>query len=160
MLYITLGYNYKEFAVHPAEFFDYECKPEWFNDKYVLRALDEIDKVMHLGGYSLCRKNDPNNTIINHTGLSNGCKSLILARMCPDLKICGDRMGDNCYPILLDMAEEQDIHISLCHNVRFDRDFTAYVTNIDKVVHGAVELRKVKWECQDTGRVEYVFPED
>ena len=51
---------------------------------------------------------------ISPVQLSTGCKALILAYEVNEV-IYATRMGDNCVPLLLDMAEKKDVHIMLRH---------------------------------------------
>ena len=52
---------------------------------------------------------------ISPRDLSTGCKALLILLNEPETIVSGDRMGDNCYPLLLEMAKEKDYTITLAH---------------------------------------------
>ena len=58
---------------------------------------------------------------ISPRDLSTGCKALLILLNEPDKIVSGDRMGDNCYPVLFEMAKNADYTITLSHIIDFRR---------------------------------------
>ncbi|MBO5320627.1 MAG: DUF4869 domain-containing protein [Ruminococcus sp.] len=91
--------------------FDFNYEPEWFSDPLVRRIIGEIDKTKVIHGINLY-----NETLLglSPASLSSGSKTLILL-LKEDYIINGDRLGDNCMELLLDIAEQKDITITTSH---------------------------------------------
>ena len=101
---------------HVSEYFDAVYEQEWLDCEWSRRVIREIDKSTYVCGEYI---ESPVLGGISPRDLSSGCKALILANFMPELLISGDRMGDNCYPLLLELAEEKDLYITLCHLIDF-----------------------------------------
>lgn len=50
------------------------------------------------------------------------------------MKINGDRFGDNCIPILMELAAEKDVDITLRHIPKFPNDVPMYILNTSKTI--------------------------
>ena len=127
----------KEFESYVSQYFDEVYEPEWFSDDFVRRMIKTIDKSEVVGiGNSINIFND----ILGNfppQNLSSGCKGLILLYK-DDVKINGDRLGDNCIGLLLEISKEKDVTISLSHTPPFPDVFDAYIINTNK----RIETRK------------------
>ena len=49
-----------------------------------------------------------------------------------EVKINGDRLGDNCISLLLEISNQNNISISLSHTPPFPDTFDAYIINTKK----------------------------
>lgn len=127
----------KEFESYVSQYFDEVYEPEWFSDDFIRTIIRTIDKSEVIGeGNSI---NIFNNILGNFPpqNLSSGCKGLILLYK-DEIKINGDRLGDNCIELLLEIASKKDITISLSHTPPFPEEFHAYIINTNK----RIETRK------------------
>ncbi|MEI3139158.1 MAG: DUF4869 domain-containing protein [Lachnospiraceae bacterium] len=98
-IYIDDGWGNlpEEYESYVSDYFDDVFKPEWFSDDVVRNIIKEIDDSEVVGpGKSV---NIYNETLGNIPPqyLSSSCKGLILLYK-DDMKINGDRLGDNCVP--------------------------------------------------------------
>lgn len=125
-----------EFEGRVSAYFDEVFESDWFNDSFVKRIVNEIDDTVVVSDYVLHNKTLGN---IPPQYLSSGCKGLILLYK-EGIKISGDRLGDNCVPLLLEIAEKKDICISLAHIMRFPKEFTAMIENTGVIVHSYGEF--------------------
>lgn len=123
----------KEFESYVSQYFDEVYEPDWFSDDFVKTIIEKIDKSQVIGvGKSVNIYND----ILGNfppQSLSSGCKGLILLYK-DDVKINGDRLGDNCISLLLEISEIKDIFISLSHTPPFPDSFDAYIINTKKMI--------------------------
>lgn len=55
-------------------------------------------------------------------------------------KINGDRLGDNCIPILMELAVVKDVDITLRHIPKFPNDVEMYVVNTSKTIKSYKEF--------------------
>lgn len=138
MLYIYINSgesNNEEFEGHVSAYFDDVYEPEWFSDKRVQRIIWEIDETRVVGeGVSVNLFNEVLGNIPPQY-LSSGCKGLILL-LKDDIKINGDRFGDNCIPLLLKISSMKDVFISLSHTPKFPKKFDAVVLNNKRKITG------------------------
>lgn len=125
-----------EFEGHVSAYFDDVYEAEWFNDRFIARIIKEIDDTDVLSDYILY-----NGVLgaIPPQYLSSGCKGLILLYK-EGIKISGDRLGDNCVSLLLEIAEKRDICISLSHIMKFPKEFTARIKNTGGIIHSYREF--------------------
>lgn len=121
----------KEYKSNVSDYFDLVFDSDWLKDDYVKHLILKIDNTVvnddgtlyneHLGGIVPSR-------------LSSGVKGLILLYK-TDYKINGDRLGDNCWGSVFDIADKKDISIVLRHIPRFPSDFSAYLINEKRVIN-------------------------
>ena len=125
----------KEFESYVSDYFNDVYEPEWFKDEFVQRIIKEIDnsKVAFIGNENSI--NIYNSTLGNipPERLSSGCKGLILLYK-EDIKINGDRLGDNCIGLLLEISSKKDVTISLGHIPPFPDKFEAVIVNNDEKI--------------------------
>ena len=121
----------KEFESYVSQYFDEVYEPDWFSDDFVQTIIETIDKSKVVGGGKSV--NIYNDILGNFPpqNLSSGCKGLILLYK-EDVKINGDRLGDNCISLLLEISKIKDIFISLSHTPPFPDHFDAYIINTKK----------------------------
>ena len=126
---------------HPSDLFNNTFRPEWFEDpfvKHICKVVDNTDvnsayqMTNHLFGPVNCRI------------LSGGCKNCILAYE-TDRIVNATLIGDNCGPILVEIAAKKDLTIMLKHLFDFSRvqDFKAYIINTQQIVNSYDEYLDV-----------------
>mgnify|MGYP004560074383 FL=1 len=109
----------KDKVNYPSDYFDAMYDKSWLCSdmaKYIIKTVDKSDYVS--GEYI----ESPVFGGISPRDLSTGCKALLILLNEPDNIVSGDRMGDNCIPVLLKMATEHDYTITLSRII----DFTGY----------------------------------
>lgn len=131
MLYIRLGEFTDNCIIDVSAHFDLVKKPEWFQDnfiKYVIKGIDNTDviegeflKSPVFGGMSPDK-------------LSSGCKAVILMKMNSEYIVYATRCGDNCFPFVQELADEQDVTILLHHCPDMPDDIHAIFTDSGKEV--------------------------
>ena len=137
MLYIYIDDGWDtlpdEYECYVSDYFDDVYEPDWFSDLFVRRIIKEIDDSEVVGqGKSVNIYNEILGNIPPQY-LSSGCKALILLHK-EDIKINGDRLGDNCIGLLLEIADKKDIVISLSHIPPFPDKFNAIIVNNGKKI--------------------------
>lgn len=145
MLYIYIEEDDKslpsDYMSRVSDCFDGIYLPEWFSDPFVREMIEIIDN-------SVVEQNNTTDSInifnsvlgnIPPQNLSTGVKALILLYK-TDLKIDGDRLGDNCIPLLLRIADKKDITISLGHFPAFPDKFDAIIVNNGVKIHSDMEF--------------------
>ncbi len=111
--YLGSGYLFMEGKIsYVTDYFDAVYGPEWFDSDWVKRIVREIDKSEYIDGEYI---QSPVLGGISPRDLSSGCKALLILLNEPDKIVSGDRMGDNCYPLLFEMGKEMDLTIALSH---------------------------------------------
>lgn len=120
-----------QYESYVSDYFDDEYEDAWFEDDYVKKLIKEIDDTEML----------PDGTLYNSalggivkSQLSSGVKGLILLYK-TDCKINGDRLGDNCWKYVMEIAEKQDIYLVLRHIPELPANFSAYLENSNKIIN-------------------------
>lgn len=108
------GLELEDRIEYVSDYFDATYDANWLSSDKAKSIIREVDKSEYVDGEYI---HSPVLGGISPRDLSTGCKALLLILNNPELVVSGDRMGDNCYPILLDLAKERDITITLCHYV-------------------------------------------
>jgi hypothetical protein len=152
MLYVYIndgrGNLPDEYESYVSDYFDDVYEPEWFNDSYVQKIIREIDdsQVEVRAGKSVNIYNEYLGNI-PPSHLSSGTKGLILLYK-DDVKINGDRLGDNCIGFLLEIADKKDISIALSHTPPFPDKFEAVIVNNGE--HISTKTEFVSWKVRYT----------
>lgn len=120
-----------------SKYFDAEYEPSWFSSETAKQIIKDIDNSEYISGEYI---ESPVLGGIPPMMLSTGCKTLLLLLNEPELIVSGDRMGDNCFPWLLRIAEKRDITITLSHSVELMEPFEIYSIRSDKVIKTNLEL--------------------
>lgn len=116
MLNIIIESNYEETCKRLPNrisnvrgYFDTSYEPEWFDDEFVRKIIKDIDNTTVVSGINLY-----NDVLlgISPESLSSGSKALIILFE-EDYIVNGDRLGDNCIGLLLEIAKRKDL--SLIH---------------------------------------------
>lgn len=119
-----------KYESYVSDYFDDEYEDDWFKDEYVKKLIKEVDDTDVLADGTLHNKYLGG---IVKSQLSSGVKGLILLYK-TDCKINGDRLGDNCWKYVMEIAKNKDIYIIIKHIPEFPDDFEAYLENYDKIV--------------------------
>lgn len=77
---------------------------------------------------------------IPHNELSTGVKTLILINTL-NMKVNGARMGDNCYPLVAELAEQRDIFLRIKHLIEIDGPVKGIIDNTNKPFNSWQEFR-------------------
>lgn len=144
MLYIYIeqdtneSYKYVQsnYITRVSSYFDNEYEDDWFLDDFTKKVIKEIDDSDVID--RRCIYNEYGGSL-PVTEISTGAKSLLLLRFTNN-KVSGDRMGDNCLHLLLEIAEVKDIHISLDHIAKFPDKFNAVIENTGKKISSMSEF--------------------
>ena len=120
----------KEYEGYISDYFDMNFENEWFDDNLVREIIWEIDKTKVISNINLYNETLGN---IPPQYLSSGCKALIVLYK-DNIKVNGDRLGDNCWGMLFRIGELKDIFISLTHIPRLPDSFKAVLANDGSVM--------------------------
>ena len=119
MLNVYMGSNFlfmDDKISYVSEYFDAVYDASWFKSDMAKKIIKAIDKSDYIDGEYI---KSPVFGGISPRDLSTGCKALLILLNEPDKIVSGDRMGDNCYPMLFEMAKTHDYTITLCHFIDF-----------------------------------------
>lgn len=112
--------------------FRYNKEKDWFNNDFVKKAILQIDKTVAVKDEYL---ESPVFGGCSPDVLSTGCKAVILMYV-QDNPVYATKCGDNCSPLILEIAEQKDILICLHHCLTgFNRDFDAKFVETGVVTH-------------------------
>lgn len=128
MLYITFG-DTEDMIRDCKLYFDYNYEPEWLDDPLVREMIKDVDKSEVISRNII---NSPVLDEITPKELSGGVKTLILMLKEPDTVFYASNCGDNCAKWILEIANRQDLHITLGHIMEFGEPFgelEAVITN-------------------------------
>lgn len=143
MLYVYVKEIPKECIVDVTSYFNFFKKKEWFDDPFVRKVIKEIDNSEVIKGEYI---ESPVWGGMSPERLSCGVKALILMRCVPKINVYATKCGDNCSPFILELAESQDVTITLRHYMKFDRDFTAIMMESGRKVCSLAEfIRESLW---------------
>ena len=98
--------------------FDDLYESSWMKNPLNIRILNEIDNC-HLEFDGL-HDNDNEDLVFSIKEISSGAKALMICNMEDEVNIWGSIFGDNCTPILQEIATEKNIYIYLQHRLRFE----------------------------------------
>ena len=111
MLHIDYyGETYKS-AGHPDALMLAYGEEDWFNEEYVKDIVYKIDGSIVENPHAIIH---PDFGLHNCYEISAGAKNIVLAYK-TDLKLNADFMGDNCIPLLLDIADTKEVFITTTH---------------------------------------------
>ncbi|MCM1222809.1 MAG: DUF4869 domain-containing protein [Lachnospiraceae bacterium] len=122
------------YYIHNVDaFFDAYFEEEWMQNEIAKRAVKEIDKSELIAPKII---ESPVLKTISHEWLSGGAKQIIMSYSVPEVVYDGDNLGDNCWPLLLEISKERDIAISLSYYPIFKwvDDTQVHILNSDEIV--------------------------
>lgn len=126
-----------------SQYFDAVYDSTWLSSEWAKRIIKEIDKSEYISGEYI---ESPVFGGISPRDLSTGCKALLILLNEPDKIISGDRMGDNCYPLLLEMSKDKDYTITLAHWVNLSEYEPLNILNAEtgEILTKAIELMSAR----------------
>lgn len=148
MLYIRVDDFCENDIVNVSDTFDFVKKKEWFEDEFVRKVIREIDKSEVVSGEYI---ESPVFGGMPPSYLSSGAKALILMKMVPQYTVYATRCGDNCVPLMLELAEDTDVNILLHHCMKFPDEFIATMQD-GTVVHSDKEFVEVYYDLRSKFR--------
>lgn len=137
MLSIRFGDFTEDCIVNVNGYFDAAKKKDWFNDPMVKRIIKELDKSDAIKDEYI---ESPVLGAIPPQRLSGSCKAVILMWVLENPHIYGTKCGDNCAPLILEIAKTKDVLITLHHCMHFPKKFEAYLPELDKMVYSDDEF--------------------
>ena len=137
MLNIMLGDFIDNCIIDVSKYFKVFKETEWFSDPFVRKVIKEVDKSEVIDGEYI---QSPVFGGMAPDRLSSGAKALILMKMKPNRIVYATRCGDNCSPLIVELAEQQELTIMLHHCMMFPEKFTARIVETGKEVHSCEEF--------------------
>ena len=131
MLRIVFGEA--EEVLYGPVWFDYNYEREWFEDEYVQRMIEDIDKSRYIDGeYIESEVLGP----ISPRDLSGGVKTLIAMYKNRELIYDATSCGENCAKWIIDMGKRMELTINLRYLMRFKEyePFELYIINTKTIV--------------------------
>lgn len=116
MLRVKFKYSEDNFLKSQDKFFKYEYENDWFDDKYIVDMVRDVDGVEHFAD-SLFKSDIFG--YVEAEGLSSGVKGLILMYKGYDKIFNGDLFGDNCCKWIYDISTKRDITVWMSHILEF-----------------------------------------
>ena len=141
IIFGTKGLDWPDRIAYVSDYFDAVYETEWLTSEMSKRIIKQVDDSEYISGEYI---ESPVFGGISPRDLSTGCKALLILLNENNVIVSGDRMGDNCYPLLLEMAEERDITITLCHYVELEKYEPLKIKDVvtGKIVETSLELMR------------------
>lgn len=130
------GLELKDRVANTSGYFDGMYEQSWLQSDLARQIISDVDKSTYVSGEFI---ESPILGGISPRDLSTGCKTLLIL-LNDDCIVSGDRMGDNCFPWLMKIAEHKDITITLCHYVELQEPFKILNLNNGKVLESNLDL--------------------
>lgn len=144
MIYIAYGViNQKtapRYYIHDMDgYFDGYFEDSWMKNDIAKRAISEIDKSELIAPKVI---ESPILGQIPYTWISGGSKIIIMMNIAPDVIYDGDNLGDNCWPLFLELGKTKDIAISLSYFPQFEWIPGGLATSLDtgRIIHNFDEF--------------------
>lgn len=121
MIYIQFGKintdtSPRQYLWQIDSYFDGYFEDDWMKDGWAKRVIKEIDRSDLVAPKIL---DSPVFGIIPYQWISGGAKLLIMMNNIQDIVYDGDNLGDNCWPLFLELGKSKDITITLSYFPRF-----------------------------------------
>lgn len=144
-----LGMSIEGKISYVSDYFDAQYEQSWFQKPLAREIINDIDKSEYVSGEYI---ESPVLGGISPLLLSTGCKALLLLLNEDDIIVSGERMGDNCFKWVLEIAKEKDITITLNHGVKFEEPFCVISLNSGKELVNNLELFEEIFGLCDIGQ--------
>jgi len=140
MLKLEVGsVNNRDINIDDLFYVRSQAHPEWFEDPFVRRMIQEVDKTEVLGNGAF---QSPVLGIISSDRLSGGVKTLIILYELPTIKLWGSACGDNCLNLMFEISKMHDITVKFSHiPYGFPHDVIAMFVDNNTIVYSADDLR-------------------
>lgn len=120
-------------SFYGPSWFKYNYDPEWFEDIFVQKMMEDVDHSSYKGGDLI-----ESDTLgpIPPERLSGGLMTLISIYEKPDMIFDATSCGDNCAKWLLAIGKKEDVEIQLDYLMKFPEDegFSINIVNTGKTV--------------------------
>ena len=135
----------RAFVMSSNSFFDAHYEDEWLTDGWAKRVIEEIDKSSLIAPKVV---DSPWLDMIPITQISGGAKTLIIANAVDGIVINGNRMGDNCWNLMLELSKKKDIQLVCEYCAIFDWVDGAEATFINNgaVVNNYSDFNSMRFE--------------
>ena len=135
----------RAFVMSSNSFFDAHYTDEWLTDGWAKRVIEEIDKSSLIAPKVV---DSPWLDMIPITQISGGAKTLIIANAVDGIVINGNRMGDNCWNLMLELSKKKDIQLVCEYCAIFDWVDGAEATFINNgtVVNNYSDFNDMRFE--------------
>ena len=137
------GLNISNRITYVSDYFDAMYDATWLQSELARQIIKGVDDSEYIAGEYI---ESPVLGGISPRDLSSGCKALLILLNENNIIVSGERMGDNCFPWLLKIAEKKDVTITLCHNVTLKEPFTVNNLNSGRIITSNVELMEALME--------------
>lgn len=135
MLITWFGFIPKELRTYeydPESYFDSFAEESWFEDDWTKEVIRRIDESECFGMYNI--KSEILGGI-NYQQISSGSKLLIAAKFGKAI-FNGNRMGDNCHPLMIELSKKQDVYMSLTYYAKHNvNKFDSLIVNTMRYTH-------------------------
>lgn len=153
MLYILYGTIKRKTAprqyIHDIDgYFDGYFEDSWIDD-WAKRVLLEIDKSRFISPKVI---SSPILDIVSYDWISGGSKQLIMMNIESNVVYDGDNLGDNCWPLLLELSKTKNLAISLSYYPVFEwiDNVNVKILNTGQKINDFVSFRRSFISCEDT----------
>ena len=115
------------FIRSPDVTFELKCKDEWLESDFGRKIITELERIpliypsVKMSIHAVCALSE----------ISTGGKNLFLCKYLDGLNFM-DRMGDNCFDYLMDIADEKDVYmVSTAYRMYRVQSMTGRVVHFD-----------------------------
>lgn len=128
--------------------FDYHFKDSWMENEFAHRVVEEIDESKVIAPKII---ESPVLGTIIHEWISGGAKQLIMMNSEPNVVYAGNNLGDNCWPLLLELSLNKDIAIDLTYFPEFDwtDNIPVHIINTNCIVNNFRDFLNAHLEIAD-----------
>lgn len=154
IILVHMGMKDKGCIWGPDSYFGGHYKEEWFNDPFNVKVVEELDKSsMIVPGVF----RSPYLGNINHLQISGGAKGVILLNTLPDVIVPMSAIGDNCYPLIKEVAMCKQVNLYYQGYIPLGLNDSFLFYDIDKklLFNGTEARHWCIWEAP--GEVELFF---
>ncbi|MGN0507441.1 MAG: DUF4869 domain-containing protein [Lachnospiraceae bacterium] len=137
------GLNISNRITYVSDYFDAMYDATWLQSELARQIIKGVDDSEYIAGEYI---ESPVLGGISPRDLSSGCKALLILLNENNIIVSGEKMGDNCFPWLLKIAEKKDVTITLCHNVTLKEPFAVNNLNSGRIITSNVELMEALME--------------
>lgn len=125
----------------PGDYFDINYEDSWLSTAFAKRCIKEIDKSELIKDRYI---ESPYLGAISPLELSGGVKTLILLESgiqdLDDVVFNASACGNNCSELMLEVAKDKDVLVTMHHALRFPEPFEVYIVNSDKIITSNTQL--------------------
>ena len=146
MLHIRFG-DMDQVAYGPR-WFKYNYDISWFQDPFVRKMIEEVDKTRYIDGYIF---ESPVLGPIPPEKLSGGVRTLIMIYEMPDKVFDATSCGQNCAHMLLEIGKRKDVTVNLRYFMPMNglEPFELTIDNTGMIVSNNRDYTLCALDCLD-----------